>query len=116
MAGVFQIVNGNIKAHVMPDFCGQDLLSNKQVNDWLRFFEMKSPLTCICTLVSNDLNDLNLRLEHCHFYSDHGDGGHYHYDITPDIVEYDGYFILAENLHRIATPSHSSQRNFFFQK
>ena len=29
-------------------------------------------------------------------YSRHGDGGHYHYDTTPDEVEYIGYFNLAE--------------------
>ena len=29
-------------------------------------------------------------------FSRHGDGGHYHYDTTPDEVEYIGYFNLAE--------------------
>ncbi|XP_031751833.1 ester hydrolase C11orf54 homolog isoform X2 [Xenopus tropicalis] len=47
----------------------------------------------------------DLRLEHTHCFSHHGEGGHYHYDTTPDTVEYLGYFHPAELLYRIDKPS-----------
>jgi len=41
---------------------------------------------------------LDLRVEHTHGYNiEKGQGGHYHYDTTPDIIEYVGYFNLAES-------------------
>ena len=40
---------------------------------------------------------LDLRLEHSHgFNIDNGQGGHYHYDTTPDVVEYTAYYNIAE--------------------
>ncbi|GBO21390.1 Ester hydrolase C11orf54, partial [Araneus ventricosus] len=47
---------------------------------------------------------LNMRVEHTHCFSDHGVGGHYHEDTTPEEVEYEGYFNLAETLYRIDQP------------
>ena len=35
-------------------------------------------------------------ISHSATFSRHGDGGHYHFDTTPDEVEYIGYFNLAE--------------------
>ncbi len=40
-------------------------------------------------------------MEHTHCFSEHGDSGHYHYDTTPDEVEYEGYFVPAETIYRI---------------
>ena len=38
-----------------------------------------------------------MRVEHTHgLNKDKGQGGHYHYDTTAEIVEYHGYFNLAE--------------------
>ena len=48
--------------------------------------------------------DLDLRIEHFHGFSDHGDGGHYHYDTTPTEVSYHGYFNLGEYMVRIDRP------------
>ncbi len=39
---------------------------------------------------------MQLRLEHTHCFSFHGEGGHYHYDTTPADVKYVGYYSLAE--------------------
>ena len=44
-----------------------------------------------------DLQGMDLRIEHSHGFSKHGDGGHYHYDTTPEEVEYLGYFVLGES-------------------
>ena len=47
-----------------------------------------------------DLQGMDLRIEHSHGFSKHGDGGHYHYDTTPEEVEYLGYFVLGESEFR----------------
>eukprot|EP01116_Phalansterium_solitarium_P006580 TRINITY_DN18909_c0_g1_i1.p1 TRINITY_DN18909_c0_g1~~TRINITY_DN18909_c0_g1_i1.p1 ORF type:complete len:310 (-),score=-30.09 TRINITY_DN18909_c0_g1_i1:166-1095(-) len=114
MAGVFQIKTGAIKAHVMPDFPKHDMLNATVVEKWLRFYEMHAPLTCLSVLVSHDHQKLGLRMEHTHFFSDHGDGGHYHHDITPADVDYEGYFVPAEAVHRIGPPHIDPARTCFF--
>uniref|UniRef100_A0A8C6FA23 DUF1907 domain-containing protein n=1 Tax=Monodon monoceros TaxID=40151 RepID=A0A8C6FA23_MONMO len=47
----------------------------------------------------------DLWLEHTHCFSHHEEGGHYHYDTTPDTVEYLGYFLPAEFLYCIDQPT-----------
>ena len=56
---------------------------------------------------------MDLRIEHTHCFSCHGKGGHYHYDTTPDTVEYEGYFVVAEQLIRVDRPldTHSIGRD-----
>lgn len=103
MGGVFLIKTGKAKLHIMPDFSTIPLNSDEDVNQWLKYFEMKSPLVCMTVFHSNDPG-LDLRIEHTHCFSQHGDGGHYHYDTTPDIVEYEGYFNIAEKIYRIDAP------------
>jgi hypothetical protein len=48
--------------------------------------------------------DLDLRLQHFHSFSKHGEGGHYHNDTTPDTVEYEGYFNVGHRIVRIDKP------------
>ena len=50
------------------------------------------------------LQGLKLRMEHFHCFSDHGHGGHYHYDVTPDDVSYLGYFNVGDVLYRVDEP------------
>lgn len=47
---------------------------------------------------------LDLRVEHTHGFSHHGEGGHYYTDTTPNTVEYLGYFLPAEFVYRIDRP------------
>ncbi|XP_073908705.1 ester hydrolase C11orf54 homolog [Castor canadensis] len=97
----------------MPaEFSSCPLTSDEQVNKWLNFYEMKAPLVCLPVFVSRDPG-FDLRLEHTHFFSRHGEGGHYHYDTTPDTVEYLGYFTPAQFLYRIDQPkeTHSFGRD-----
>ncbi|XP_019714890.1 ester hydrolase C11orf54 homolog [Hippocampus comes] len=79
------------------------LTSNEEVNSWLKHFEVKAPLICQSVLVSKDPG-LDLRVEHTHCFSPHGEGGHYYIDTTPDSVEYLGYFVPAEFMYRIDRP------------
>ncbi|CAB3397608.1 unnamed protein product [Caenorhabditis bovis] len=100
MAGVFIIREGKAKLHVMPDFPGCPFENAEHVDKWLRYFEMDAPLVCTTVIHSTDPGH-NLRLEHTHCYSEHGDGGHYHYDTTPDTVVYEGWFAPSEKIYRI---------------
>lgn len=44
-----------------------------------------------------DSKGLDLRLEHSHGSNpDKNQGGHYHIDTTPDIIEYHAYYGIAE--------------------
>lgn len=103
MGGVFVIRKGKANLHVMPDFSKTPLKSTDEVNNWLRYFHMDAPLTCLSVFHSHDPG-LDLRIEHTHCFSDHNQGGHYHDDITPKEVEYEAYFNVAETLYRIDRP------------
>ncbi|KAM5246523.1 ester hydrolase C11orf54 homolog isoform 3-T3 [Ctenodactylus gundi] len=94
------------------EFSSCPLNSDEDMNKWLHFYEMTAPLVCLPVFVSKDPG-FDLRLEHTHFFSHHGEGGHYHYDTTPDTVEYLGYFSPAEFLYRIDQPkeTHSFGRD-----
>nr|AFK10805.1 ester hydrolase C11orf54-like protein isoform 1 [Callorhinchus milii] len=111
MGGVFIIQKGKAKLHVMPAFSSTPLESDREVTKWLKFFDMNSPLICQSTFVSHDPG-LELRVEHTHCFSQHGEGGHYHYDTTPNIIQYLGYFLPAEHLYRIDRPNKSASAAF----
>lgn len=104
LGGVFVIKSGKAKLHIMPDYSDIPLKSDADVNNWLKFFTMSAPLSCLSTFISCDPG-LDLRVEHTHCFSDHGEGGHYHEDIEPDVVEYEGYFNVAENIYRFDPPT-----------
>lgn len=55
----------------------------------------------ITNLTAKLQDGLNLRLEHTHCYSNHNEAGHLHYDVTPETVQFEGYFSLAEKVCRI---------------
>eukprot|EP00123_Amoebidium_parasiticum_P015482 comp22995_c0_seq1/m.36616 comp22995_c0_seq1/g.36616 ORF comp22995_c0_seq1/g.36616 comp22995_c0_seq1/m.36616 type:complete len:303 (-) comp22995_c0_seq1:664-1572(-) len=107
LGGVFVISSGTIKAHVMPDFSCVPLDTQQQVDDWLCFYPMEAPLTCLSVFVSDDMG-LDLRVEHTHFFSplEHGCGGHYHHDLdsSKEKVVYEGYFVPAHTMHRVDQP------------
>lgn len=103
LGGIFDVLSGYIKGHVMPDFLNVPITTTQQCNEWLRFFANtpqlsraeseiqteKNKLRCFATLCSGAENweDLTLRPEHTHFFGIGGDpgvqnqGGHYHGDV-----------------------------------
>eukprot|EP00052_Salpingoeca_macrocollata_P005611 m.48394 g.48394 ORF g.48394 m.48394 type:complete len:319 (+) comp14956_c0_seq1:188-1144(+) len=103
LGGAFLIKKGQAKIHIMPDFSSTPLESDAAVDKWLRYYEYKAPLVCLSVFISKDPG-LDLRVEHTHCFSQHGEGGHYHYDLTPDGVEYEGYFVVAEQMVRVDRP------------
>ncbi|KAF1750603.1 hypothetical protein GCK72_017154 [Caenorhabditis remanei] len=100
LAGQFIIHTGQAKLHVMPHFPGCPFANNEEVDKWLNYFTMDAPLVCATVMHSYDPGH-NLRLEHTHCYSEHGDAGHYHYDVTPATVAYEGWFAPAGKVYRI---------------
>lgn len=104
LGGVFLIKSGKAKIHIMPSFSETPLQTDEDVENWLRFFEMDSPLVCLSVFHSTDPG-MDLRIEHSHCFSQHGQGGHYHYDTTPEEVEYEAYFNVAEKLYRFDAPA-----------
>ncbi len=113
MGGVFELVAGKVRSHVMPNYeClvdgYYDTDKEQVVRDFLQFYEHMGPgLLFFCALWTGDPSggDLNLRPsgEHTHFY--HPDdtmqqAGHYHGDVTPADVHYRGYFNLAQQIIR----------------
>ncbi len=96
----------------MPDFSPCPLKCGGDVDKWLKFYEMSAPMVFPSVFISKDPG-MELRTEHTHGFSEHGDAGHYHYDVTPDDVEYVGYFNLAEGKYVVGNLSLDSQHCTF---
>ncbi|XP_070496607.1 ester hydrolase C11orf54 homolog [Chironomus tepperi] len=106
VGGVFLIKTGKVKQHVMNDFSKSPINTEDELNNWLKFYDMSAPLIAVGTFVTDE-TDFDLRLQHFHSFSMHGEAGHYHYDVTPDIVEYEGYFNVGARIVRIDRPESS---------
>ncbi|XP_026290075.1 ester hydrolase C11orf54 homolog [Frankliniella occidentalis] len=103
LGGTFLLKEGKARQHVMPDFSLTPLHTEEDLSKWLRFFNMSAPLIAVGTLISADPG-LDLRVQHFHSFSHHGEGGHYHNDTTPNTAEYLGYFNLGESVIRVDAP------------
>jgi len=113
LGGLFRILNGKIRSHIQPDYKAikqeyYDPKLMKCVKDFLQFYEPVGPeLQCYSVLWTGDPTGGNLNLresgEHTHFhsYNHDRDAGHYHFDVTPDEIEYEGYFNNATEVHRV---------------
>ncbi|XP_071447013.1 ester hydrolase C11orf54 homolog [Hetaerina americana] len=103
LGGTFLLKEGTAKHHVMPDFSSVPLNTEDELNNWLKFYNFTAPLVSVGTLVTADPG-LDLRVQHFHTFSHHGEVGHYHIDTQPDSVEYLGYFSLGQSIYRIDRP------------
>ena len=113
MGGVFRILKGGVKSHVQPDYDDikheyYDPKLMKCTKDFLQFYEPVGPnLQCYSVLWTGDPTGGNLNLrdsgEHTHFhsYNNKSEAGHYHFDVTPDDIEYECYFNLAHEVFRV---------------
>lgn len=112
LGGVFRIPGGRVRAHVMPDYdcIGFEYFDeerNEAFRDFLQFYEMGPDLLCFSVLWTGDPTGTSLHLrasgEHTHFYARDGkqEAGHYHGDVTPEAVTYEGYFHPADKVFRI---------------
>lgn len=103
VGGVFILKNGCAHQHVMRDFSKTPIHTDEEVNQWLKFYNMPGILIAVGTFVSDEM-DLDLRVQHFHSFSKSNWGGHYHYDTTPDIVEYEAYFNVGNRIIRVDGP------------
>ncbi|KAM7344295.1 ester hydrolase C11orf54 homolog isoform 1-T1 [Cochliomyia hominivorax] len=103
MGGLFLIKKGKAFQHVMRDFSKTPIHTEEDLNKWLKFFEMPATLNAVGTLITHE-HDLDLRLQHFHSFSTTNWGGHYHYDTTPETVEYEAYLNVAERIVRVDKP------------
>ena len=113
LAGVFRILKGKIKSHVQPDYSDikieyYDPKQMKCVKDFLQFYQPVGPeLQCYSVLWTGDPTGGNLNLresgEHTHFhsYKHSKDAGHYHFDVTPNEIECEGYFNISKEVYRV---------------
>ena len=113
LGGIFRILKGQIRAHIQPDYKDikyeyYDPKLMKCTKDFLQFYEPVGPnLQCYSVLWTGDPTEgkLNLREsgEHTHFYDfkNKSCSGHYHYDVTPDEIEYECYFNTANTVYRV---------------
>ena len=107
LGGVFLINSGIAKLHIMPKHWPEEPSTDESVNNnWLKYYNItKHPLVCLSVFHSHDPG-YNLRMEHTHCFNleAQGEAGHYHYDVTADTVEYEGYFNAAERVYRLDGP------------
>lgn len=106
MGGVFLINSGSAKLHVMPKHWPEEPSNDEIIDKWLQFYNIKKhPLVCLSVFHSHDPG-YNLRMEHTHCFNleTQAEAGHYHYDVTPDTIEYEGYFNIAERVYRLDGP------------
>ena len=54
LGGVFSVSKGKVKTHVMPKFSKVPLKTDQDVANWLKFYEMDAPFTCLSFLLSED--------------------------------------------------------------
>lgn len=105
--GVFLINSGTAKLHIMPKHWPEEPSTDESVNnEWLKYYNItKHPLVCLSVFHSHDPG-YNLRMEHTHCFNleTEEEAGHYHYDTTPDTIEYEGYFNVAERVFRLDGP------------
>jgi len=112
LGGIFRMHRARFKAHIMPDFKETVMKEGPEVDAWLRFFEFQGKgAVFLSTCLTRDPREktggssLHLRLTHTHFWNpESGEGGHYHYDVTPEGVTYEAIFALAHEIVRIEDP------------
>ena len=44
---------------------------------------------------------IGLNREHFHCWSEHGEGGHYHEDTTPDEIAYEAFLAPARDAYKV---------------
>ncbi|XP_025421115.1 ester hydrolase C11orf54 homolog [Sipha flava] len=104
LGGVILIENGKVKVHVCPDYSKTPLDSEKKLKDWLKIYDLPTPLVCLGYVASHDAGLDMMPLQHFHVFSDHGSGGHYMNDVEPATIKYTAYFNIAKNFIRVDQP------------
>lgn len=112
MGGVFLIKKGTAYLHIMPKYWPKEPSTNESVNnEWLKYYKVEmspdKPLVCLSIIHSHDPG-YNLRMEHTHCFNlkTQTEAGHYHYDVSPESIVYEGYFNPVDQVFRLDGPPH----------
>lgn len=115
LGGTFLIKAGKANFHVMPDFPQEDMKfkDTKDFLEFLTYHDCDGPIVCLTVVNSADPGKkMGLKLDHAHGFSATGNGGgHYHYDVDGEEIEYVGYFNTAKTIYRIEPPSTSLEKD-----
>ncbi|KAI0230038.1 Ester hydrolase [Lamellibrachia satsuma] len=106
LGGVLLLEKGKAKIHIAPTFSEKPIHTDEEMMKWLHMYEVPAPVVCLGTFVTQ-ITNLDLRMQHFHCSSKHGDGGHFHTDTTPADAQYLGYFNLGESMVRVDQPQQS---------
>jgi len=101
LGGVFRVLNGQVRTHVMADTQGKVFTESAQVQEYLKMFTMGPDLVAATVFISDQPRSTtkSVRLEHTHlFHSSETTGGHYHGDVTPSEIEYLAYLVPNHEL------------------
>ncbi|KAJ4252853.1 hypothetical protein NW762_010759 [Fusarium torreyae] len=108
LGGVFILKKGKARYHVMPPFPPAEELpfkSQEALDGWLSYHDFDGPMVGLAVLHSADPEQIGVRLEHTHCFSnERGEGGHYHFDLPGEEVEYEGYFNTIKTFYQIDKP------------
>lgn len=98
LGGVFAVNTGTTHVHVVDDFSPTPINPGPDFSNWLTFHDLPAPIVNVGNLVSRQ-GDFGLRFQHFHGYNPATNyGGHYEFDTTPNTVEYEGYFNVANRV------------------
>ena len=115
MGGTFLLKSGTALVHILgPE--SKLLKDAAVVGDWIKFYKINAPMVNMSSFISNHpglderfgRNETRTEAAQGHNI-EQGLGGHYDHDVTPDDVEYIGYFSLAETIYFIDKPEDTRQ-------
>ena len=111
VGGVMLVVKGKVVTHIMPPHFPPP--GSKPGKSWPdmkgwgeRFFVSEKQIVGCTTFLNNQgkglPNGAVWRPDHTHFFSRDGtEAGHYHHDVSPDIIEYVAYLVPASRIHKV---------------
>eukprot|EP01112_Ceratiomyxa_fruticulosa_P020069 TRINITY_DN6729_c0_g1_i1.p1 TRINITY_DN6729_c0_g1~~TRINITY_DN6729_c0_g1_i1.p1 ORF type:complete len:298 (-),score=52.03 TRINITY_DN6729_c0_g1_i1:71-964(-) len=103
LVGVYTLTKGKGKCHAIDVLPPMEVTA-QGLMDFLPVFEVSAPITCACTMISND-KFRSYGKEHSHgFNLGIQEGGHLRNDTTPHECEYVGYFVPAYDFFQKKNP------------
>ncbi|XP_033229694.1 ester hydrolase C11orf54 homolog [Belonocnema kinseyi] len=91
LGGIFLTKHGELTQHV---------LESGTTEVTFLYYNMSAPIISAGAIVSSE-TDLAFAPYHFHGFSHLKSCGHYHFDVTPDEIEYLGYFTPAKVISRV---------------
>lgn len=103
LGGVFHVKHGSAVYHLIGNATNR--VYSPEDTEIYRIYEtMSEPVIAVGRFITGDLG-MHLHGEHFHVFSTVDNwGAHYHFDTTPDTIEYEAYFNVAKRAIRVDRP------------